>query len=153
MYWKPQVSWLFFFFSTFLANVFNSNIMVEMPEELSTIDSAQASLAVSQLRKGGSWFCLMQAMGHTGSHGAQRYLAPGVRGAAQTNPGSQLTIAPHPAVTGLCCDRDQKSLFNQTIQETHSVRATLARGESDRIQPGLVPPHTGDRGLQGGLAK
>lgn len=68
LHWKPQVSWLFKKFQLYLASVFDSSITVEMPEELSTFDSTQASLAVSQPGNGGSWFCLMPTAGYAGSH-------------------------------------------------------------------------------------
>ena len=47
----------------YLANVLNSNIVVEMPKEQSTFNLAWASLALSQPRNGVSWFCLTELGG------------------------------------------------------------------------------------------
>ena len=51
----------------YLANVLNSNIVVEMPKEQSTFDLACASLAFSQPGNGVSWFCLTE-LGGLGPH-------------------------------------------------------------------------------------
>lgn len=98
----------------------NSNIVVEMPEELSTCDSAQASLAVSQPGNEGSRFCLAQASGHPGHHRAIRTLAWGRRGLlglSWAQPHPPLTVGERPVTeTG-------KSPFNQMMQEPRSTMA------------------------------
>lgn len=49
-------------FQLYLANVFNSNIVVEMPEELSTSDSAQACWALPAWKQGSGFaWCRPQA--------------------------------------------------------------------------------------------
>ena len=63
-------------FQLYLANVFNSNIMVEMPEEWA-FHSAPVSLADSQSGNQGSQFCLTQATGHAGKESSShRVMCP-----------------------------------------------------------------------------
>lgn len=131
----------FFKFQLYSANVFNFNIMAEMPEELSTFDSAQASFTISQSGNGGggpcSSCCRPQATEEVTHRGTER---EGSCPYLSWVSGSHCFLSSCNRVYAVA---DTRSPCLTKQFKRCSVTATLAWGKRDHIYSDLVPFHMG----------